>query len=98
MSILNVAGERFEYELQQNQAKKKKEELDEEERSNNILKYLMFLVQMAQIDWNDFVVVETIDMFDNEDLPAPSNLNQPERVAGPEVDLCLNLLKFSLIY
>jgi hypothetical protein len=34
MSILNTAGERFEFELQQNQAKKKKDEIDEEERSN----------------------------------------------------------------
>jgi hypothetical protein len=46
MSILNRAAERFEYDLQTQQAKKKKEELDEEERSK-----LTFpsssLVQMA---------------------------------------------------
>ena len=35
MSILNRAGERFEYDLQQTQAKKKKDELDEEERSKS---------------------------------------------------------------
>lgn len=26
---------------------------------------------MAQIDWNDFIIVETIDLFENEELPAP---------------------------
>ena len=29
---------------------------------------------MAQIDWNEFVIVESIDLFENEDLPAP-NIN-----------------------
>jgi len=33
---------------------------------------------MAQIDWNEFVVVETINLFDNEDLPAPSTFIKPE--------------------
>jgi hypothetical protein len=42
-------------------------------------------VQLAQIDWNDFVVVETIDLFDNEDLPAPNAFARPEKVAGPEI-------------
>ena len=31
---------------------------------------------MEQIDWNEFVVVETIDLFDNEDLPAPEMQNE----------------------
>lgn len=26
---------------------------------------------MAQIDWNEFIIVETIDLFENEELPAP---------------------------
>lgn len=84
MSILNRAGERFEYELNQTQAKKKKEELDEEERSR-ILHINLFLVQMAQIDWNDFVVVETIDLFDNEELPAPNDFSK--KVFVPENEL-----------
>eukprot|EP01016_Furgasonia_blochmanni_P005765 TRINITY_DN12269_c0_g1_i15.p1 TRINITY_DN12269_c0_g1~~TRINITY_DN12269_c0_g1_i15.p1 ORF type:complete len:755 (+),score=132.50 TRINITY_DN12269_c0_g1_i15:33-2297(+) len=71
MSILNRCGERFEYENMQMQAKKKKEEIDEEERR-----------QMAEIDWNDFVIVETIDLFENEDLPAPANFGIPPPV-GP---------------
>jgi len=33
---------------------------------------------MAQIDWNEFVVVETIDLFDDEELPAANNLARPE--------------------
>lgn len=36
--------------------KKRKEEVDEEERS-----------YMAQIDWNDFFVVETIEFKENEE-------------------------------
>ena len=34
---------------------------------------------MAQIDWNDFVVVETIDLLDNEELPAPNNFSKKEK-------------------
>ena len=30
--------------------------------------------EMQQIDWHDFVVVETIDFFDDEDLPPPLTL------------------------
>lgn len=42
---------------------------------------------MAQIDWNEFVIVETIDLFDNEELPAPSTFNKPEvKSIGPEVE------------
>jgi len=67
MAILNASGERFEYEHQTTQAKKKKEDLDEEER-----------MQMAQIEWNDFVVVETITLLDNEELPAPATFTKPE--------------------
>jgi splicing factor 3A subunit 1 len=40
---------------------KTKEEVDAEERQ-----------QLAMIDWHDFVVVETIDLMDGEDLPAPA--------------------------
>ena len=37
------------------------------------------IVQMAQIDWNDFIVVETIDLFENEELPAPLYFDKPEK-------------------
>jgi len=67
MEILNAAGDRFTFESQQTQTKKKKEDVEEEER-----------VQMAQIDWNEFVVVETIDLFDDEELPAASNFARPD--------------------
>lgn len=76
MSILNRCGERFEYEHMQRQMKKKQDELEEEERQ-----------QMAQIDWNDFVVVETIDLFGDEELPAPANFQQQEQpVVEPTVE------------
>lgn len=34
---------------------------------------------MAQIDWNDFMVVETIDLFENEELPAPLYFDKNEK-------------------
>jgi len=67
MAILNAAGDRFTFESQQTQTKKKKEDVEEEERA-----------QMAQIDWNEFVVVETIDLFDDEELPNASNFARPD--------------------
>jgi splicing factor 3A subunit 1 len=76
MSILNRCGERFDFENTQLQAKKKKEEIDEEERA-----------QMALIDWNDFIVVETIDLYENEELPAPADFRpQPtvNNAPGPQ--------------
>jgi splicing factor 3A subunit 1 len=85
MSILNRAGERFEFDLNQSQAKKKKEELDEEERSRTF-ELIYLLVQMAQIDWNDFVVVETIDLFDHEELPAPNDFSS-QKISAPESEL-----------
>ena len=44
----------------------------------------MFLVQMAQIDWNDFIVVETIDLFENEELPAPHYFDKHEKPEDKE--------------
>jgi splicing factor 3A subunit 1 len=77
MAILTTAGERFDYDLQQSQAKKKKDEGDDEERA-----------MMAQIEWNDFVIVETIDLFDDEELPAPSTFTKPEpKPIGPDRDM-----------
>jgi len=39
---------------------------------------------MASIDWNDFVVVETIDLFENEELLPSDEVNNkmnPEPIA-----------------
>jgi len=58
MAIINAAGDRFTYESQQTQTKRKKEEVEEEER-----------LQMAQIDWNEFVIAETMNLFDDDELP-----------------------------
>ena len=41
--------------------------------------FIFFFSQMAQIDWNDFVVVETIDLLDNEKLPAPNNFSKNDK-------------------
>ncbi len=54
---------------------------------------------MAQIDWNEFVVVETIDLFDDEELPAANNLGRPEAQplaaqAGPGTFLKKIFIKF----
>ena len=63
------------------QAKKKKEEIEDEERSIVYFYSLLttLIGAMAQVDWNDFVIVETIDLFDAEDLPAPTNFSEIEK-------------------
>ncbi|KAL3817883.1 hypothetical protein ACJIZ3_003788 [Penstemon smallii] len=58
---------RLEWEKSQEQARQKAEDEVEQER-----------LQMAMIDWHDFVVVETIDFADDEDddLPPPMTLEE----------------------
>jgi len=58
---------RLEWERSQEQARQKAEDEIEQER-----------MQMAMIDWHDFVVVETIDFADDEDedLPPPMTLEE----------------------
>ena len=60
-NILQRCLEKFKYETSQLKGNKTKEEIEAEERQ-----------QLAMIDWQDFVVVETIELEDGEDLPAPS--------------------------
>ena len=59
-SILQRCLEKYKYEAGQLKGNKTKEELETEERQ-----------QLAMIDWHDFVVVETVELEDDEDLPAP---------------------------
>jgi splicing factor 3A subunit 1 len=64
--ILNRAKQRAEYIKYQEAERQKKEEEEEQEK-----------VEFAQIDWGDFVVVETITFNDSDDqanLPPPTNL------------------------
>lgn len=64
--ILEKAVSHMEWELQQERARKRAEEEEDQERT-----------AMALIDWHDFVVVETIEFFDDEsDLPAPASYEQ----------------------
>eukprot|EP00227_Mantoniella_beaufortii_P014655 CAMPEP_0197580024 /NCGR_PEP_ID=MMETSP1326-20131121/3912_1 /TAXON_ID=1155430 /ORGANISM="Genus nov. species nov., Strain RCC2288" /LENGTH=321 /DNA_ID=CAMNT_0043143659 /DNA_START=188 /DNA_END=1149 /DNA_ORIENTATION=+ len=64
-ALLERALQRLEWERSQEAAKQAAEDLAEGERN-----------AMAMIDWHDFVVVETIEFFDEEDddLPAPLSL------------------------
>ncbi|KAE8151940.1 Pre-mRNA splicing factor PRP21 like protein-domain-containing protein [Aspergillus avenaceus] len=65
--ILDRAKKRAEWVKYQEQQKQKKEEEDEQER-----------IAYAQIDWHDFVVVETVlftEADDQADLPPPTSLN-----------------------
>ncbi|XAR53547.1 hypothetical protein NMG60_11022147 [Bertholletia excelsa] len=66
-TVLERCLHRLEWERSQEQARQKAEDEIEQER-----------VQMAMIDWHDFVVVETIDFADDEDeeLPAPMTLEE----------------------
>jgi splicing factor 3A subunit 1 len=64
--ILERATQRAEWVKFQEQQKQKKEELEEQER-----------IEYAQIDWHDFVVVETVmftEVDDQSDLPPPTSL------------------------
>ncbi|KAL3483641.1 Pre-mRNA splicing factor PRP21 like protein-domain-containing protein [Aspergillus germanicus] len=65
--ILERAEQRAEWVKYQEQQKQKKEEEEENER-----------IEYAQIDWHDFVVVETVlftEADDQVDLPPPTSLN-----------------------
>lgn len=66
-TVLERCVHRLEWEQSQEQARQKAEDEIEQER-----------VQMAMIDWHDFVVVETIDFADDEDeeLPPPMSLEE----------------------
>ena len=59
-SILQRCLEKYKYEAGQLKGNKTKEELEAEERQ-----------QLAMIDWHDFVIVETVELDEGEDLPAP---------------------------
>ncbi|KAL9317231.1 hypothetical protein ACSQ67_013748 [Phaseolus vulgaris] len=64
-TVLERCVNRLEWERSQEQARQKAEDEIEQER-----------IQMAMIDWHDFVVVETIDFVDEEDeeLPPPMTI------------------------
>jgi len=65
--VLSRAKQRAEWVKFQEQQKQKKEEEEEKER-----------LEYAQIDWHDFVVVETVlfnEADDQADLPPPTSLN-----------------------
>ncbi|KAL2524697.1 putative splicing factor 3A subunit 1 [Abeliophyllum distichum] len=66
-TVLERCLHRLEWERSQEQARQKAEDEIEQER-----------LQMAMIDWHDFVVVETIDFADDEDedLPPPMTLEE----------------------
>ncbi|KAL3654896.1 hypothetical protein CASFOL_000682 [Castilleja foliolosa] len=66
-TVLERCLHRLEWERSQEQARQKAEDEVEQER-----------LQMAMIDWHDFVVVETIDFADDEDddLPPPMTLEE----------------------
>ncbi|CAH8389000.1 unnamed protein product [Eruca vesicaria subsp. sativa] len=66
-TVLERCLHRLEWDCYQEQQRKKEEDEKEQER-----------VQMAMIDWHDFVVVESIDFVDEEDgeLPPPMTLEE----------------------
>ncbi|XP_022137827.1 probable splicing factor 3A subunit 1 isoform X2 [Momordica charantia] len=66
-TVLERCVHRLEWERSQEQARQKAEDEIEQER-----------IQMAMIDWHDFVVVEGIDFADDEDedLPPPMTLEE----------------------
>ncbi|KAJ1409228.1 Ubiquitin-like domain superfamily [Sesbania bispinosa] len=80
-TVLERCVNRLEWERSQEQARQKAEDEIEQER-----------IQMAMIDWHDFVVVETIDFADDEDeeLPPPMTIEEVIRrskVSAMEEDI-----------
>ncbi|KAL1916397.1 uncharacterized protein VTP21DRAFT_5588 [Calcarisporiella thermophila] len=78
--------ERVEYAAWQREEKKKQEEIEDAERQ-----------AFAQIDWHDFVVVETIEFTDadeNMELPVPMLLADLERMTLAEKQM--SLLRMSI--
>ncbi|KAK7280358.1 hypothetical protein RJT34_25421 [Clitoria ternatea] len=80
-TVLERCVNRLEWERSQEQARQKAEDEIEQER-----------IQMAMIDWHDFVVVETIDFADDEDeeLPPPMTIEEVIRrskVSATEEDI-----------
>ncbi|TQD78630.1 hypothetical protein C1H46_035868 [Malus baccata] len=69
-TVLERCANRLEWEQSQEKERRKVE--DEIEREG---------IQMAMIDWFDFVVVETVDFVDNEDeyLPSPMTVEEVSR-------------------
>ncbi|GMH26050.1 hypothetical protein Nepgr_027893 [Nepenthes gracilis] len=69
-TVLERCLHRLEWEKSQEQARQKADDEIEQER-----------IQMAMIDWHDFVVVETIDFADDEDdeLPIPMTVEEVVR-------------------
>ncbi|MQM05131.1 hypothetical protein Taro_037941 [Colocasia esculenta] len=66
-TVLERCLHRLEWERSQEQARQKAEDEIEQER-----------LQMAMIDWHDFVVVETIEFADDEDADLPDPLTLEE--------------------
>nr|KYP75357.1 putative splicing factor 3 subunit 1 [Cajanus cajan] len=75
-TVLERCVNRLEWERSQEQARQKAEDEIEQER-----------IQMAMIDWHDFVVVETIDFADDEDeeLPPPMTIEETTLAADDEI-------------
>ncbi|KAK4797221.1 hypothetical protein SAY86_029547 [Trapa natans] len=99
-TVLERCLHRLEWEKSQEQARQQAEDEIEQER-----------MQMAMIDWHDFVVVETIDFADDEDedLPPPMTIeevirrskmtNMEEEIieSGKEVEMEMDVEEVQLV-
>lgn len=73
-TVLERCVHRLEWEQSQEQARQKAEDEIEQER-----------IQMAMIDWHDFVVVESIDFVDDEDEDLPPPMTHEEVIKRSKV-------------
>ncbi|ESQ35345.1 hypothetical protein EUTSA_v10006856mg [Eutrema salsugineum] len=73
-TVLERCLHRLEWDRSQEQQRKKEEDEKEQER-----------VQMAMIDWHDFVVVESIDFADEEDEELPPPMTHEEVIRRSKV-------------
>lgn len=73
-TVLERCVHRLEWERSQEQARQKAEDEIEQER-----------IQMAMIDWHDFVVVESIDFVDDEDEELPPPMTHEEVIKRSKI-------------
>lgn len=88
LQIIRVSKQRAEWDSVMHERKKKRQLEDEAERGSNfvliLLTFNMIAANFMSIDWNDFVIVQTVEfssLDDKIDLPPPLSVAQLESMS-----------------
>jgi len=84
LKVLKSAGQRYLYEKQKREEGAKDQEMDEEEKK-----------QVDTIDWYDFVVVEKIDLFGDEEMEEEEE-GRGEQVLGEDERRKMEQIQFEM--